>query len=100
MQGCTVARAIANSPLVKTAIAGEDPNWGRVVMAVGKSGAEADRDLLTIRFGDVLVADKGWVAPDYREEQGTAVMKEEEITICGRSWGWVTHRRPRCGPAI
>ncbi len=76
-----VARAIANSPLVKTAIAGEDPNWGRVVMAVGKSGAEADRDLLTIRFGDVLVADKGWVSPDYREEQGAAVMKDEEITI-------------------
>lgn len=76
-----VARSIANSPLVKTAIAGEDPNWGRVVMAVGKSGAEADRDLLTIRFGDVLVADKGWVSPDYREELGAAVMKEEEITI-------------------
>ncbi len=46
--------AIANSPLVKTAIAGEDPNWGRVVMAIGKSGAKADRDLLSISFGDVL----------------------------------------------
>jgi glutamate N-acetyltransferase/amino-acid N-acetyltransferase len=60
-----VARSIANSPLVKTAIAGEDPNWGRIVMAVGKSGAVADRDLLTIRFGDVLVAEKGWVAESY-----------------------------------
>jgi glutamate N-acetyltransferase/amino-acid N-acetyltransferase len=50
------ARAIANSPLVKTAVAGEDPNWGRIVMAVGKSGARADRDRLTIRFGDLLVA--------------------------------------------
>ena len=57
--------AIANSPLVKTAIAGEDPNWGRIVMAVGKSGAKADRDLLAIRFGDISVAENGWVAPGY-----------------------------------
>ncbi len=57
-----VAFSIANSPLVKTAIAGEDPNWGRVVMAVGKSGAEADRDRLSIWFGDVLVAKDGQVA--------------------------------------
>jgi len=73
--------AIANSPLVKTAIAGEDPNWGRVVMAIGKSGAEADRDLLSISFGDVLVAEKGWVSPDYKEELGAAEMKKQEITI-------------------
>ncbi len=73
--------AIANSPLVKTAIAGEDPNWGRIVMAIGKSGAAADRDLLSIRFGDVLVAEKGWVSPDYREEDAAALMKEQEITI-------------------
>ena len=73
--------AIANSPLVKTAIAGEDPNWGRIVMAVGKSGAAADRDKLSIRFGDVLVADKGWVSPDYREEDGAACMKQQDITI-------------------
>ncbi len=77
----THALAIANSPLVKTAIAGEDPNWGRVVMAIGKSGAAADRDLLSIRFGDVLVAEKGWVSPDYREEQGAAQMKQPEITL-------------------
>jgi glutamate N-acetyltransferase/amino-acid N-acetyltransferase len=77
----THALAIANSPLVKTAIAGEDPNWGRIVMAVGKSGAAADRDRLSIRFGDVLVADQGWRSPDYREEQGAALMKEPEITI-------------------
>lgn len=76
-----VARAIANSPLVKTAIAGEDPNWGRVVMAVGKSGAQADRDRLSIRFGDVLVAENGWVAPGYREDDGAAVMKHPEITL-------------------
>ena len=73
--------AIANSPLVKTAIAGEDPNWGRVVMAIGKSGAAADRDLLSISFGDVLVAEKGWVSPDYREEDGAAQMKQKEIVI-------------------
>ncbi|APZ52761.1 bifunctional glutamate N-acetyltransferase/amino-acid acetyltransferase ArgJ [Salipiger abyssi] len=77
----THALAIANSPLVKTAVAGEDPNWGRIVMAVGKSGAAADRDTLTIRFGDVLVAENGWVAPSYREEDGAALMKEPEITI-------------------
>ncbi|QFT64629.1 bifunctional glutamate N-acetyltransferase/amino-acid acetyltransferase ArgJ [Roseivivax sp. THAF30] len=77
----THAIAIANSPLVKTAIAGEDPNWGRIVMAIGKSGAAADRDLLSIRFGDVLVAEKGWVSPEYREEMGAAVMKEPEITV-------------------
>ncbi len=77
----THAMAIANSPLVKTAIAGEDPNWGRIVMAIGKSGAAADRDLLTIRFGDVLVAEKGWRSPDYREEDGARLMKESEITI-------------------
>ncbi|NIY96437.1 bifunctional glutamate N-acetyltransferase/amino-acid acetyltransferase ArgJ, partial [Salipiger sp. HF18] len=77
----THALAIANSPLVKTAIAGEDPNWGRVVMAVGKSGAAADRDALSIRFGDVLVAENGWVAPSYKEEDGAALMKKPEIAI-------------------
>ena len=73
--------AIANSPLVKTAIAGEDPNWGRVVMAIGKSGAQADRDLLSISFGSVLVAEKGWVSPHYEEELGAAEMKQDAITI-------------------
>ncbi|NDR57481.1 bifunctional glutamate N-acetyltransferase/amino-acid acetyltransferase ArgJ [Aliiruegeria sabulilitoris] len=75
----TIAMSIANSPLVKTAIAGEDPNWGRVVMAVGKSGATADRDRLSIRFGDILVAEKGWVAPSYTEEAGAAYMKQPEL---------------------
>ncbi|MDA7423850.1 bifunctional glutamate N-acetyltransferase/amino-acid acetyltransferase ArgJ [Thalassococcus lentus] len=77
----THALSIANSPLIKTAIAGEDPNWGRVVMAVGKSGAAADRDLLTIRFGDIEVAREGWVAENYREEDGAAYMKNPEIDI-------------------
>ncbi|MCB1367652.1 MAG: bifunctional glutamate N-acetyltransferase/amino-acid acetyltransferase ArgJ [Rhodobacteraceae bacterium] len=76
-----VAMAIANSPLVKTAIAGEDPNWGRIVMAVGKSGARADRDKLTIRFGEVLVAENGWVSPDYREEDGAAHMQQQDLKI-------------------
>jgi glutamate N-acetyltransferase/amino-acid N-acetyltransferase len=75
------ALSIANSPLVKTALAGEDPNWGRIVMAIGKSGAAADRDLLTIRFGDLLVAEAGWVAPSYREEDGAAYFKQAEIEI-------------------
>lgn len=75
------ALSIANSPLVKTAIAGEDPNWGRIVMAIGKSGAYADRDKLSIMFGSVLVAEKGWVNPDYREEDAAALMKEQEILI-------------------
>lgn len=76
-----VARSIANSPLVKTAIAGEDPNWGRIVMAVGKSGAKADRDLLTIRFGDILVAENGWVAESYTEDAGAAYMKQQELLV-------------------
>ena len=75
------ALSIANSPLVKTAIAGEDPNWGRIVMAVGKSGAAADRDRLTIRFGDILVAENGWVSPGYREADGAAYMKRQELVI-------------------
>ena len=75
------AMAIANSPLVKTAIAGEDPNWGRIVMAIGKSGAPADRDLISISFGDVNVASHGWVNPDYVEAEAAALMKKQEIKI-------------------
>ena len=76
-----VALAIANSPLVKTAVAGEDPNWGRVVMAVGKSGAQADRDRLTVRFGDITVAKDGWRSPDYSEAATAAYMKNPELLI-------------------
>lgn len=76
-----IAAAIANSPLVKTAAAGEDPNWGRIVAAIGKSGAAADRDRLSIRFGDILVAENGWVAETYREEEGAAYMKRPELVI-------------------
>jgi len=76
-----VALAIANSPLVKTAIAGQDANWGRIVMAVGKSGAEADRDRLSIRFGDIWVARDGWRAPDYSEADASAYMQRQELVI-------------------
>lgn len=97
-----IALAIANSPLVKTAFAGEDPNWGRIVMAVGKSGEAADRDRLTIRFGDTLVAEHGWVAQSYREEDGATYMKGDTLSVTvdvgvgtGRSTVWtcdLTHR--------
>lgn len=76
-----VAMAIANSPLVKTTVAGEDPNWGRVVMAAGKSGAKADRDRISIWFGDILVAENGWVSPDYTEDAGASYMKRQELKI-------------------
>jgi glutamate N-acetyltransferase/amino-acid N-acetyltransferase len=76
-----IAKSIANSPLVKTAIAGEDPNWGRIVAAVGKAGEAADRDSLAIWLGDILVAKDGEVAPGYREKDGANYMKQPEIAI-------------------
>ena len=76
-----VGKAIADSPLVKTAVAGEDPNWGRIVAAIGKSGAEAERDKLRISFGDILVAENGWRAPSYTEEAGAAYMKQQNLVI-------------------
>nr|CAD6595321.1 bifunctional glutamate N-acetyltransferase/amino-acid acetyltransferase ArgJ [Rhizobium sp. Khangiran2] len=76
-----IALSIANSPLVKTAVAGEDANWGRVVMAVGKAGEMADRDRLAIWFGDVRVAVNGERDPDYSEAAASAVMKEEDIPV-------------------
>jgi len=76
-----IALSIANSPLVKTAVAGEDANWGRVVMAVGKSGEMADRDRLAIWFGDVRVAVEGERDPGYSEAAASAVMRQEDIAI-------------------
>ncbi|MCR6637025.1 bifunctional glutamate N-acetyltransferase/amino-acid acetyltransferase ArgJ [Devosia sp.] len=76
-----IAKAIADSPLVKTAIAGEDANWGRVVMAVGKAGEPADRDRLAIRFGDLLVAENGERATAYDEAATSAYMKGEELEV-------------------
>ncbi len=76
-----IALSCANSPILKTAIAGEDPNWGRVVMAVGKSGEAADRDELAIWFGDHCVARNGERAAEYDEKSVAAYMKNAEITI-------------------
>ena len=76
-----IGLAIANSPLVKTAIAGEDANWGRVVMAIGKAGEKADRDKLAIAIGGVRVAAKGLRVPDYDEAPVAAHMKGREIVI-------------------
>jgi len=76
-----IALSIANSPLVKTAIAGEDANWGRVVMAVGKAGEPADRDRLAIWFGGIRVAHKGARDPAYDEAAVSAAMKKPEITL-------------------
>lgn len=76
-----IAMSVANSPLVKTAIAGEDANWGRVVAAVGKSGALADRDKLTISFGNMVLARKGWRVPDFAEDAASAYMKNQELVI-------------------
>ncbi len=77
----TIARSCANSPILKTAIAGEDPNWGRVVMAVGKSGEAADRDRLAIWFGPYCVARNGERAAEYDEKTVAAYMKGREIVI-------------------
>jgi len=76
-----IALSIANSPLVKTAIAGEDANWGRVVMAVGKAGEPADRDRLAIWFGDIRVAHKGERDPGYDEAAVSALMRRPEIKL-------------------
>ncbi|PVE55115.1 bifunctional glutamate N-acetyltransferase/amino-acid acetyltransferase ArgJ [Rhizobium rhizogenes] len=76
-----IALSIANSPLVKTAVAGEDANWGRIVMAVGKSGEFADRDRLAISFGHVRVAVNGERDPSYSEAEATAVMKQQDIPV-------------------
>src|SRR5205823_10175991 len=76
-----IALSIANSPLVKTAIAGEDANWGRIVMAVGKAGEPADRDRMSIWFGDIRVAHKGARDPGYVERDVAAYMKGGEIKI-------------------
>ncbi|MBS0242986.1 MAG: bifunctional glutamate N-acetyltransferase/amino-acid acetyltransferase ArgJ, partial [Proteobacteria bacterium] len=77
----TIGLSIANSPLVKTAIAGEDPNWGRIVMAVGKAGEAADRDHISIWFGDKIVARDGERAAEYHEPTMAQYMKGREIKI-------------------
>jgi len=76
-----IGMSVANSPLVKTAIAGEDANWGRIVMAVGKAGEPADRDTLSIWIGPHVLAEGGQPAASYKEEHGAAYMKNAEIVI-------------------
>ena len=76
-----IAMSIANSPLVKTAIAGEDANWGRIVMAVGKSGERADRDKLKISIGGVKITDAGQVVPNYDEAPVAKHIKGTDIVI-------------------
>jgi glutamate N-acetyltransferase/amino-acid N-acetyltransferase len=76
-----IAMAVANSPLVKTAIAGEDANWGRIVMAVGKAGEPADRDRLSVSVGGVWMAREGGVVPGYDEAPVVAHMKGSEVEI-------------------
>ncbi|GGX68012.1 arginine biosynthesis bifunctional protein ArgJ [Litorimonas cladophorae] len=76
-----IGMSVANSPLVKTAIAGEDANWGRIVMAVGKAGEPADRDTLSIWIGPHVLAEGGQLATSYKEEYGASYMKQDEIVI-------------------
>jgi glutamate N-acetyltransferase/amino-acid N-acetyltransferase len=94
--------SIGNSPLVKTALAASDANWGRIVMAVGKAGEEANRDKLMIKIGGIVVAKNGDAAPDYQEEKIAPHMKGRDIVIevdvgigTGKATVWtcdLTHR--------
>jgi len=76
-----IALSIANSPLVKTAIAGEDANWGRIVMAVGKSGEKADRDKIVVSIGNQAVTRDGMIRPDYDEGKATQHLRQSEVQI-------------------
>ena len=76
-----IAFAIANSPLVKTAVAGEDPNWGRVIMGIGKSGENVDKEKLIIKFGEFIVAENGKISESYNEENLKEYMKWDSIVI-------------------
>ncbi len=76
-----IAFSIANSPLVKTAVAGEDPNWGRVVMGIGKSGENIDKEKIIIKFGDFIVAEKGQVSEELDEQKLKEYMKWDSISI-------------------
>ena len=93
-----IALSIANSPLVKTACGGEDANWGRVVMAVGKAGEKAERDKLDISFGKIRVAHAGQRDPSYDEAAASAYMKRDAIEITANLGIWGAGARP-CGPA-
>ena len=73
--------SIANSPLVKTAIAGEDPNWGRIIMAIGKANVNLNPNKISIKLGNILIIDNGKLSSNYKEEIATSYMKEEKIDI-------------------
>ena len=77
----TVAFSIANSPLVKTAMAGEDPNWGRVIMAIGKSGEKVSPEKIEIKFGELKVAEKGKISEEYDEAKLREYMKWDSLVI-------------------
>ncbi|MEO5349673.1 MAG: bifunctional glutamate N-acetyltransferase/amino-acid acetyltransferase ArgJ [Magnetococcus sp. YQC-3] len=77
-----VALAVAHSPLVKTACAGSDPNWGRILAAVGYAGVPLDADRLFLSLGDLTVVEQGRRAPHYQKELGAAIMQQEEIRLC------------------
>ena len=76
-----IAFSISNSPLVKTAIAGEDPNWGRIIMAIGKAGVQLNYEKLSIKFGTIIIVQNGKVNPNYREEEAADYMKNDSIDI-------------------
>ena len=76
-----ISFSIANSPLVKTAIAGEDPNWGRVIMAIGKANVNLNSKKLFIKFGDITIVENGKLATSYNEDEAANYMKEEKIDI-------------------
>jgi glutamate N-acetyltransferase/amino-acid N-acetyltransferase len=76
-----IAKTVAESPLVKTAFAGEDANWGRIVMAVGRADEPVDRDHMSVRFGDLWAAREGAVSPDYDEAKMSAYMKQPELEV-------------------
>ena len=76
-----IAFSISNSPLVKTAIAGEDPNWGRIIMAIGKAGVHLNYEKLSIKFGTITIVQNGKVNPNYKEEEAAEYMKNDSIDI-------------------
>ncbi|MDC3085256.1 bifunctional glutamate N-acetyltransferase/amino-acid acetyltransferase ArgJ [Candidatus Pelagibacter sp.] len=88
VQGCKnesdakkIAFSIANSPLVKTAIAGEDPNWGRIIMAIGKAGIQCNHEKISIKFGNINILQNGKINSNYIEEEAANYMKEDSINI-------------------
>ena len=76
-----ISLSIANSPLVKTAIAGEDPNWGRIIMAVGKAGVSLNLNNLSLSFGDIVIIQNGKLYSNYNEVDAAEYMKNENIEI-------------------